>query len=88
MLNLPLWAEISLVVSQSYCEMFPSGKACKVSFAHVQQPYLHFQGLGCTEKPSYLEKMNQLALVKTSDLLQSLGVTVVSSHLPYITALI
>lgn len=88
MLNLPLWAEISLVVSQSYCEMFPSGMACKVSFAHVQQPYLHFQGLSCTEQPSYLEKMNQLVLVKTSDLLQSLGVTVVSSHLPYITALI
>lgn len=69
MLNLPLWAEIFLVVSQSYCEMFPSGMACKVSFAHVQQPYLHFQGLSCTEQPSYLEKTNQLALVKTSDLL-------------------
>lgn len=58
MLNLPLWAEISLVVSQLYCEMFLSGMACKVLFAHVQQPYLQFQGLSCTEQPSDLKKMN------------------------------
>lgn len=50
---------------QLYCEMFPSGMACKVSFVHVQQPYLHFQGLSCTERPSYLRKQtnwNQLKL--------------------------
>lgn len=58
MLNLPLWAEISLVASQLYCEIFPSGMAYKVSFAQVQQPYLHFQGLSCTEQPCYLKKMN------------------------------
>lgn len=75
MLNLPLWAEISLVVSQPYCEMFPCGMACKVSFAHVQQPHLHFQSLSCTQQPSYLEKVNQLALVKTSDLLYLLGMS-------------
>lgn len=70
MLNLPLWAEISFVVSQSYCEMFPSGMACEVSFAHVQQSYLHFQFyIYIYLQPSYLEKMNPLALVRTSDLM-------------------
>jgi len=53
--------------------MFPCGMACKVSFARVQQPHLHFQGLSCTQQPSYLEKVNQLTLVETSDLLYPLG---------------